>query len=210
VPGIVVLTACDQMGFTWPTLHDMMSAMNVLAKPRMTVDQFLDWAVGRRGRYELLRGEVVAMSPETVDHARMKGVIYRVLWNAIHQKRLTCEVFPDGMTVRIDADTAYEPDAMVYCGDMITGAALEVPNPMILVEVLSRSTQGVDLTTKLAGYFRLPSVAHYLIVDPTQPSVIHHARAAGDTILTRIVTEGMITLEPPGLEIALADLYGRS
>ena len=184
--------------------------MNVLAKPRMTVDQFLGWAVGRPGRYELLRGEIVAMSPETADHANMKGVMYTVLWNAIRQRHLACHVFPDGMTVRIDDETAYEPDAIVYAGDMITGTALEVPNPMILVEVLSRSTQGVDLTTKLAGYFRLPSVAHYLIVDPTQPSVIHHSRASGDTILTRIVTHGVITLDPPGLEIALADIYERS
>ena len=184
--------------------------MNVLTRPRMTVDRFLDWAVGRPGRYEPLRGEIVAISPETAVHANMKGVIYAVLWNAIRQKRLACHVFPDGMTVRVDAETAYEPDAVVYGGERITGATLEVPNPMILVEVLMRSTQGIDLTTKLAGYFRLPSVAHYLIVDPTQPSVIHHSRATGDTILTRIVTQGVIILDPPGLEIALADIYERS
>ncbi len=182
----------------------------MLTKPRMTVDQFLGWAVGRPGRYELLRGEIVAISRETADHAHMKGVIYRVLWNAIRQKRLASDVFPDGMTVRIDAETAYEPDAIVYGGEAIKGTALEVSNRMILVEVLSRSTQGVDLTTKLAGYFRLPSVAHYLIVDPTQPSVIHHSRATGDTILTRIVTRGVIVLDPPGLEIALSDLYESS
>jgi Uma2 family endonuclease len=174
------------------------------------VDQFLDWAVGRPGRYELLRGEIVAISPETADHANMKGVIYTAMKNAIRQKRLACHIFPDGMTVRIDAETAYEPDAIVYGGEMIKGATLEVANPMIVVEVLSRSTQGVDVTTKLAGYFRLPSVAHYLIVDPTQPSVIHHSRATGDTILTRIVTKGMIILDPPGLQIALADIYESS
>jgi hypothetical protein len=70
--------------------------------------------------------------------------------------------------------------------------------------------QFLDWAVKLAGYFRLPSVAHYLIVDPTQPSVIHHSRATGDTILTRIVTEGVIILDPPWLEIALADMYERS
>ena len=102
-----------------------MPAMNVLTKPRMTVDQFLDWAVGRPGRYELLRGEVIALSPETADHADMKGVIYRVLWYAIRQKGLDCHVFTDGMTVRIDGETAYEPDAVVYGGEKIKGAALE-------------------------------------------------------------------------------------
>ena len=63
------------------------------------------------------------------------------------------------------------------------------------------------MSLKLAGYFRLPSVAHYLIVDPTQPNVIHHSRGTGDTIVTRIVTEGVIRLDPPGLELALNDVY---
>jgi hypothetical protein len=40
--------------------------------------------------------------------------------------------------------------------------------------------------------------------------VIHHARGAGDTILTRIVTKGSITLDPPGLELAVSDVYRAS
>jgi Uma2 family endonuclease len=181
--------------------------MNVLTKPRMTVDEFLVWAQGRPGRYELFRGEVFAMAPETADHANVKGAIYAALTNAIRQRHLPCHVFPDGMTVRIDAETVYEPDVQVYCGEKIRGRVLEVPNPIIIVEVLSPSTRRVDVSLKLAGYFRLPSVAHYLIVDPTQPSIIHHSRGAGDTILTRVITEGRIALDPPGLELDLADIY---
>lgn len=181
--------------------------MNVLTKPRMTVDQFLIWAQERPGRYELLRGEAFRMAPETADHANVKGALHIALNKAIREKQLACHVFPDGMTVRIDADTAYEPDATVYCGAKIRGATLEVPNPLIIVEVLSPSTRRVDVSLKLAGYFRLPSVTHYLIVDPTQPSIVHHARGDGDTILTRIVTEGALLLDPPGLELALGDIY---
>ena len=181
--------------------------MNVLIKPRMNVDEFLDWAVGRPGRYELFRGEVIAMSPETVDHAEIKGAIYLALRNAIRRDRLPCRVLPDGMTVRIDSETAYEPDAQVYCGERLKGTALEVPNPVVIVEVLSPSTRRVDVSLKLAGYFRLPSVAHYLIVDPTQPSIIHHSRGTGDMILTRVVTEGQIVLDPPGLEISVDEIY---
>ena len=64
------------------------------------------------------------------------------------------------------------------------------------------------LTAKLAGYFRLTTVIHYLIVDPDQPLIIHHARSNADSILTRIVREGMLVLGPPGLDLALADVYG--
>ena len=184
--------------------------MNVLAKPRLTVDEFLAWAVEQPGRYELFRGEVVAMSPETVGHCAVKGFVYAALLADIRRNGLRCEVLPDGaMTFGSTKSTAYEPDALVYCGEKLAPTALEIPNPVIVVEVLSSSTRRIDLTHKLAGYFRLPSVMHYLIVDPTQPSVVHHARGTGDTILTRIVTAGSIALEPPGLELALADIYGR-
>ena len=106
--------------------------------------------------------------------------------------------------------TAYEPDAQVYCGEKLKGDALLVPNPVVVAEVLSPSTRRVDVSVKLAGYFRLPSLAHYLIIDPTQPSIIHHARADGGTILTRVFTEGRITLDPPGLELDIAQIYERS
>jgi Uma2 family endonuclease len=111
------------------------------------------------------------------------------------------------MTVRIDNATAYEPDAVVYCGSKLAPSSLEVPAPIIVVEVLSPSTRHIDLSTKLADYFRLPSLAHYLIVDPDKPRIVHHARATGDTILTRIVTDGRIALDPPGIEIAIEDIY---
>jgi len=182
--------------------------MTALTKPRMTVDEFLAWAMTQPARYELHRGEVYVMSPENAGHAEIKFAIQRVLLAAISATGLSCYVLPDGMTVRIDDETAYEPDAIVYCGPKIARAAVEVANPLVVVEVLSPSTRSVDLSVKLAHYFRLPSVAHYLIVDPAQPMIIHHSRSgAGDTILTRVVTEGAIKLDPPGLELAVADIY---
>ncbi len=83
-----------------------------------------------------------------------------------------------------------------------------MPNPIIVAEVLSPTTRHVDASLKLPGYFRVPSVAHYLIVDPDQPLIIHHRRGNTDTIMTHIVREGAITLDPPGFDLALDDIYG--
>jgi Uma2 family endonuclease len=78
-----------------------------------------------------------------------------------------------------------------------------------VVEVISPSTGRIDEVKKLSLYFRLPSVAHYLIVDIGQRVILHHARSTGDTALTRrIVREGTVTLDPPGLELAVADVFG--
>jgi Uma2 family endonuclease len=182
--------------------------MTALPKTRMTVDQYLAWAERTPGRYELVDGEVYAMSPEAAGHAKTKYAVQTALLAGIRNRKLPCHMLPDGMTVRVGQSTAYEPDALVYCGKEVASDAVEVPTPVIVVEVLSPSTGRIDATLKLAGYFKLPSVAHYLIVDPGQPLVIHHARGEGDDILTRIVTEGAITLDPPGLAVALADIYG--
>jgi Uma2 family endonuclease len=181
--------------------------MTALTKPRMTVDEYLAWAEGQPGRYELVNGIVYAMSPERAAHAETKLAVHVAFLAGIKKRQLPCYVLPDGMTVRIDDLTAYEPDASVYCGAKLPASAMEVTNPIVVVEVLSPSTQHIDLSAKLAGYFRLPSVVHYLIVDPDQPLIIHHARSSADSILTRIVRHGTLVLDPPGLELALADLY---
>ena len=181
--------------------------MTALTRPRMTVDEFFAWAEGKPGRYELYKGEVYTMSPETAGHAETKAAVYMALLAAIRASGLPCHVFPDGMTVRIDETTAFEPDAVVYSGEKIPRSAVEVPNPLIVVEVLSPSTRQFDASIKLTGYFKLQSIAHYLIVDPTGPMIVHHSRASGGDILTRVITEGSITLDPPGLELVVADIY---
>src|SRR5205814_898293 len=182
--------------------------MAALTKTRMTVDEYLSWAEGRPGRYELFDGTVYAMTPERAVHAEIKLAVHMALVSAIRRRGLPCHVLPDGMTVRIAESTAYEPDASVYCGPKLPRSALEVTDPVIVVEVLSPSSQHIDASVKLTGYFRLPSVMHYLVVDPDRPSIIHHARATDDSILTRIVRDGVIKLDPPGLELSLADIYG--
>lgn len=174
----------------------------------MTAEEFLAWSEGRPGRYELVDGEIFAQAAERVAHAEAKGAVYVALLAAIREDGLPCRALPDGMAVRIDERTVFEPDAQVYCGPRLAPSDLVVENPMIVVEVLSPSTGRNDALGKLTGYFRLPSIQHYLIVDPDQPLVIHHGRGAGTDILTRIVTEVEVKLDPPGLTFSLAEIYG--
>ena len=174
----------------------------------MNVDEYLAWAERHPGRYELYDGLVSAMSPEGAGHAGVKFAVQTALAAGIRANKLSCHMLPDGMTVRVEARTAFESDALVYCGPKTAPTSVEIPNPVIVVEVLSPSTRHIDASKKLAGYFRLASVVHYLIVDPTEPLILHHTRGAGGTILTHIVRDGVIALDPPGLELKLADVYG--
>ena len=135
--------------------------MSQVLGARMTVDEFLAWAEDRRGRHELVDGEVVAMAPERARHWRSKLDVAVALRQAISDAKLGCEAVPDGATVRVGPGTAYEPDALVYRGPPLPGDAIEVPAPVIVVEVLSPSTRTDDLVAKLERYFTLPSVHHY-------------------------------------------------
>ena len=85
--------------------------------------------------------------------------------------------------------------------------AVAAPNPVIVVEVLSPGTATTDTGGKLADYFRVPSVAHYLIVHPTRRMVTHHRRA-GASIDTMVVVGGPIMMDPPGIVVTVEELYG--
>ena len=175
--------------------------MPLRAKPKMTVDEFLAWAEENPGRYELSEGEVYAMSPERLEHAHAKFAVQSALLAGIRKAGLPCHMVPDGATVRVSKQTAYEPDALVYCGPQKPGSAIEVPDPVIVVEVLSPGTRHIDNAAKLSGYFALPSVCHYLIVDIEKRVILHHARGEGDLLATRIVRDGAIGLDPPGIAL---------
>jgi Uma2 family endonuclease len=167
----------------------------------MTVDEFLAWADGRPGRYELFYGQVYAMSPERARHAKTKFAVQTELARAIRSAGVSCDMLPDGMTIRISDDTAFEPDGLVYCGPEIDPDSVEVANPVIVVEVLSRSTRKIDTSRKIDGYFSIASVHHYLVVDPERRKIVHHQRQSDGTILTRLIAGGTARLDPPGLDL---------
>ena len=129
------------------------------------------------------------------------------LRDAIRAGRLSCQVLPDGMSVKVDDRTVYEPDALVRCGPPLPGDLVEVSDPVAVVEVVSPSSRGIDKGVKLAGYSALPSVRHYLIVDIDMRVVIHHHRHDDGRIEARMLYDGPLTLDPPGLAIDVQGVF---
>ncbi len=152
----------------------------------LTAEAYLAWSLERHGgaRHELLDGAIVAMGAECAGHARIKAKVNAALARQITERALPCEAFPDGMAVRVDDVTVFEPDALVRCGSPLDDEAVIVTDPVVVVEVVSPSTQRIDVLVKLARYFRNASLVHYLIVLPGPRLVIHHRRAASGAIET--------------------------
>ena len=139
------------------------------------------------------------MAPERLSHTRAKLDAAMALRAALAAGGLACEAMTDGVSVRIDERTVYEPDALVRCGPRAPGDATGVTDPVIVVEVVSPSSRGADTGAKLAGYFRLPSLRHYLVVNTRTRVVIHRRRDAAGVIGVRILHEGVLSLDPPGV-----------
>ncbi len=173
----------------------------------LNVEAFLAWAQTRRGRYELHDGAVVAMAPERIGHINVKFAVHRVLYAAVRSAGVQCHVVADGVAVHVSDSKWYQPDALVYCGPPAPDEDFKIENPVIIVEVLSPSTAHIDEGAKLIGYFSLPSVHHYLIVNPAGPPFVHHQRQSDDTILSRIVGGGVVKLDPPSIEVDVAELF---
>jgi Uma2 family endonuclease len=104
-------------------------------------------------------------------------------------------------------DSDYEPDVVVYCGAKLPGDAVAVPNPLIIVEVLSPSTSAAGRAWKLAEYFKLASLRHYLIIWGDKQQILHHRRTDSGQTGAQIVSAGQIRLDPPGITIAVDDIY---
>jgi Uma2 family endonuclease len=175
---------------------------------RMSREDYRAWAAQQPShRFERIKGVVVAMAAERAAHNRRKGSARDVLRAAVQNAGLPCEVFADGMTIEV-GDSDYEPDAVVRCGgDRLPDDAMAIPDPLVIVEVLSPTTSGVDRGLKLRDYFRVPSLQHYLIVWPETPRIVRHSRTPVGDIATKVFTSSEIALEPPGLTLAFADFY---
>jgi Uma2 family endonuclease len=185
-----------------------------LPKHKMTADEFLAWAedlLPEEGKFELWDGEVILRHgpggfEERSQHWDAKGAMFVALREAIERAGLPCFVAVDGAMVRLSPSRLARPDVLVYCGSRGARGAQEVSDPLILVEVLSPSTKSRDMGVKLKGYFTLPGLSHYLVVDPDRQLLIHHRRGTGDAVETAIVTGPRLRLDPPSLDVDLTEV----
>jgi len=175
-----------------------------LARRRMTSDEFIAWAMeqSETEHCKLIDGEVVARAPERSGHSLTKfHIARRRSKRAIRFVTFT----PTAWLSKVDDRTVYEPDALVCCGEQLPAEAIRVTDPVITGEVLSPSKSSRDVGPKLMDYFRLLSLRHYLIVRVENRTVVHHEHGENGIILTRIVRDGPIMMDPPG--ITLADCF---
>jgi Uma2 family endonuclease len=165
----------------------------------MTAEEFVAWAEKRPEKHwELFDGVPQMQQSQTWGHARHVYRIARAMDDAIKASGLPLSFGVEGIVVKIGPRTAFEPDIVVFAGRM-DDRDIIAPDPIVVVEVLSPSTEKKDLKVKLAGYFDVPSLQHYLIADWQDREIVHHRREGGGLAKPAAVRVGGLILEPPGL-----------
>jgi Uma2 family endonuclease len=123
-------------------------------------------------RHEFLDGQLYAMAGGTPEHAALAAAFAGELRNALAGR--PCRVFSSDLRVRIPATglTTY-PDLSVVCGrlDIDGEDPNAVLNPVLLVEVLSESSEAYDRGAKAARYRRIPSLREYVLVSQREPLI---------------------------------------
>src|SRR5205807_10659979 len=133
--------------------------MNVQLPLCMSKTAFLAWVQGREERHELDRGRVIMMTGGSRAHWQITGNLFRALDARLDPEKWS--VLPE-FGIELESESIRFPDIAVDAAGQapkdLTAAA-----PVLIAEVLSPSSERVDLGDKSAEYLRLPSLAAYLV-----------------------------------------------
>lgn len=177
-------------------------------QPRVAYADYLARESDATVKREYLRGEVWAMAGGTPEHARLAARMISALSRLLHDR--PCEVFSSDVRVRIEAtDLATYPDATVVC-DRIERAGDDgdaITNPMLLVEVLSDSTEAYDRGEKWAHYQHIASLQAYLLVSQHGSRIEAFQRTADGWRYAEARAGQELTLECLGGAIDVDALY---
>lgn len=146
---------------------------------KMTVEEYLQFEEKSPIRHEYLNGQIVAMTGGTKAHSAIITNILTSLRNQL--KGGPCKVYAGSLKVRVAATNSfYYPDVLVDCGDFIK-SDVATETPVLIFEVLSRSTAGTDRREKLFAYQQLQSLSTYVLVGQNTKSVDVYRRADEDS-----------------------------
>jgi Uma2 family endonuclease len=179
------------------------------AKTRLTVEEYLALERQASCKSEYFNGEVFAMSGASRRHNLISLNIGAEL--RAHLQQRPCEVYTSDMRVKISRTGLYTyPDVVVVCGDP-TFEDAEVDtllNPLLLVEVLSKSTEDYDRGGKFEHYRTLPSLHEYLLV---ACHVVHYTRQPDNTWLLAETSEITDQIHLPSVDcsLALSEVYAK-
>jgi len=128
----------------------------------ISVEEYLDSELNSEVRHEYVNGGIYAMAGASENHDYISGNIYRKFGN--HLESSFCRPFTSDIKVKTAKGNFRYPDCMVVCEEDNDSSYYKT-KPVILVEVLSRSTRKIDEKHKLLEYINIPSLQEYVLIE---------------------------------------------
>jgi Uma2 family endonuclease len=182
--------------------------MATLPDAPLTEEQYL--AIERLAEFKskFHDGRMSAMSCGSPNHALLSGAIIALLYR---QMPAGCRVFSSDLRIKaVSAGLCTYPDCSVICGDPETFGDQKdvVLNPLLIVEVLSPSTEDYDRGKRFELYRTIASFREYLIVHQDRRHVEHYSKQEdGSWVLREYGADGAVLIARLGVHISLAELY---
>jgi Uma2 family endonuclease len=142
----------------------------------LSVEEYLEGEKLSRHRHEFIDGQVFAIAGASKRHNQICGNLYRHLSSKLIGSN--CDVFMESVRVRPNEITFYYPDIVVTC-DAEDDDEYVVHQPLLIVEVISPTSERTDRYEKLQIYRRIPSLREYVIVWQEEMLIEIHRRGEG-------------------------------
>ena len=177
-----------------------------------TPEEYLEIETEAEYKSEYYDGDVVPMAGGSPNHNQIAGNFYASLNFAL--RRQPYRVFMTDLRLGIPRQRIYTyPDVMVVAGDLeyAEGRKDTITNPLLIVEVLSKSTKNFDKGEKFEFYRTIPSFKEYILIDQTKIHVEQFAKTIDNKwLLSEYEDENAIVqLTNIDFEIQLVDIYNR-
>jgi Uma2 family endonuclease len=186
--------------------------MSAEPQQKWTPQEYLAFERGSETKHEYVQGELFAMSGASRKHGRISWNITLALGPQL--ERRGCEGFAGDMRVRIPTTDRYNyPDIVVACGEPeFEDTELDtLLNPVLIIEILSPTTEDYDRGRKLFHYRSIPSLQTILLVAQDKAHVeMYERQPDGRWVLSETESMGEeLDLPAVGARLAVADVYHR-
>lgn len=182
-------------------------------KEKMAPQEYLEFERDSEIKHEYFDGEIFAMVGASLNHNKITINLVRELGTRL--KDSSCDLFSNDLRVKIQEIDKYTyPDIVIVCGDieLEKNSGMEtLLNPLVIIEVLSDSTEAYDRGTKFQHYRIIKSLREYILISQNHCQVEKYVRNDDGTWLYSSIDEmdKSIIIESIKCELIVEDIYLR-
>ena len=186
--------------------------MSTLRKQRFyTLEEYYSLVKQSDEKYEYWNGEIFLMSGASPEHVMVADNILTLVKNQLRGQN--CRPFSNDIRLKVPSSPPFRyADISVACGELIfedIGGLKALVNPVLLIEVLSSSTERFDRQKKFDFYKSIESFREYLLVSQDQPSIVQYVKEEGGNWQANEVTglDSEIYLPSINCRLLLREVY---